>query len=324
MGKVLPESAGQVGVVIPAHNAATYIGEAIESVLSQTHGDVRCIVVNDRSTDDTDAIARGYPSVMTIRSERPGVAAARNLGARRAGTELLAFLDADDFWEPERLAAGMEKLEEGFDAALCGSLVSDEALRPIGRISMRPASPTPEQMLLGECQLVSCSSNLLVRTAVFHAVGGWNEALSTSADWDLLIRLAAHSRIGYTDEPLVRYRRHAFGMSRDVRLMEAEMRVAYDSALARLGSGLHARRTRRRALGALERMLAGSHFAAGNRAEFMRCAARSVAHDPRNLSYFARRLVSAPRARNEDPLLRSLQPSAAAPRPESAEVARDR
>jgi glycosyltransferase involved in cell wall biosynthesis len=94
-----------VSVVIPAHNAEAYLDAAIDSVAAQTHDRVEIIVVDDASTDRTAAVAARYGGRLRyeLQSHR-GSAAARNRGARLATGPYLAFLDADDVWEPEKLA----------------------------------------------------------------------------------------------------------------------------------------------------------------------------------------------------------------------------
>ena len=99
----MPASLPSVSVIVPAFNEASRIGAAIESVLSQTVAATEIIVVDDGSTDDTAAIAAGYP-VSVVRQANCGISAARNRGFRAATGTWLALLDADDLWQPERLA----------------------------------------------------------------------------------------------------------------------------------------------------------------------------------------------------------------------------
>lgn len=93
----------EVSVVIPVHNGAKYLGEAIESVRSQSLSAAQLLVVDDGSTDDSAAVARSFAGVEYIFQENGGAAAARNNGARHARHEFLAFLDADDLWTPQKL-----------------------------------------------------------------------------------------------------------------------------------------------------------------------------------------------------------------------------
>lgn len=114
-----------LSVVIPTWNRAHVVGEAIESALSQRAGQVEVIVADDASTDDTASLlARRFgPSIHVLRlPRRRGPGAARNVGARRASGELVAFLDSDDIWLQGKLDAEMRAFERFPEAE---ALVSD-------------------------------------------------------------------------------------------------------------------------------------------------------------------------------------------------------
>jgi glycosyltransferase involved in cell wall biosynthesis len=95
--------AESITVLIPAYNEASRIGAAIESVLGQTHRPSEILVIDDGSTDQTAAIAAGYPGVRVISQENAGISSARNHGFRAATGDWIALLDADDLWLPDRL-----------------------------------------------------------------------------------------------------------------------------------------------------------------------------------------------------------------------------
>lgn len=97
-------TAETVSVVIPAHNAAAFLAEAVASVRAQTVPVTEIIVVDDGSTDATPAVIAAL-GVRSLRKEKGGAAAARNRGAELATGEWLAFLDADDLWLPGKQAA---------------------------------------------------------------------------------------------------------------------------------------------------------------------------------------------------------------------------
>ncbi len=91
--------------VIPVFNGASFLAEAVDSALGQTHPPLEVIVVDDGSTDDTQGIAeRLVPHIRYIRQENAGAPAARNTGILAARGEFIAFLDSDDLWHPEKLA----------------------------------------------------------------------------------------------------------------------------------------------------------------------------------------------------------------------------
>src|SRR5262244_3231712 len=99
MGELLP-----ISVVIPAYNAAAFIAEALESVRAQTRAAAEVIVVDNGSTDASPRLAEAAGACV-LRLERPGVSRARNVGIRAATQPWIAFLDADDLWQPDKLAA---------------------------------------------------------------------------------------------------------------------------------------------------------------------------------------------------------------------------
>jgi glycosyltransferase involved in cell wall biosynthesis len=110
------ESNKPISVIIPVFNGERFLAEAIKSVLGQTLPAAEVIVVDDGSTDGSSEIAHGFgPSVHYIRQTNQGPAAARNVGVNAARGQMLAFLDADDFWLPEKLAKQSAMLQQQGD-----------------------------------------------------------------------------------------------------------------------------------------------------------------------------------------------------------------
>src|SRR5262245_4502278 len=112
-----------VSVVIPAHNAAATIGETLLSVRSQTHRMLEILVIDDGSTDGTADIARDHAAldsrIRLVRQKNGGVAAARNRGIEEAAADLVAFVDADDLWAPDKIEKQIAVLrKEGPSVAL--------------------------------------------------------------------------------------------------------------------------------------------------------------------------------------------------------------
>ena len=108
-----------VSAIIPGYNCAQYIERAINSVLDQTYPNIECIVVNDGSADETGAVARRFGSRITVIDQKNGGAsAARNTGITHATGELIAFLDADDYWLPEKITKQVEVMHSHPDVVL--------------------------------------------------------------------------------------------------------------------------------------------------------------------------------------------------------------
>ena len=101
-----------VSIIMPAHNREAYIGEAVESALSQDYENVELIVVDDGSTDRTYEILSDFGErIRLFRQHNAGPGAARNRGLDHAGGEFIAFLDSDDVWAPGKLRAQVSHLQ---------------------------------------------------------------------------------------------------------------------------------------------------------------------------------------------------------------------
>ena len=114
------ERAPRVSVVIPSFNRAGMIEEAIGSVLAQTYENFELIVIDDGSTDNTPLVLENYGNrVLSYRQRNGGVSAARNKGIESATGSLIAFLDSDDLWLPEKLACQVDFFDTHPDAMIC-------------------------------------------------------------------------------------------------------------------------------------------------------------------------------------------------------------
>ena len=101
----------QVSVIIPARNATRFIRRAVVSVLAQSHPPSETVIVDDDSEDDlVGALAPYGEKLRLVSTDRRGAARARNRGIDATGGDCLAFLDADDYWEPDKLARQLEML----------------------------------------------------------------------------------------------------------------------------------------------------------------------------------------------------------------------
>jgi len=293
-----------VSVIIPTYNHAVFLSEALESVFAQTCSPLEVIVVDDGSTDGTADVLCGYERrIRVLRQANRGVAAARNAGASVASGELLALLDADDMWLPAKLERQIARLDSEPEVGLvhCGVAEVDGRGRQFrARLDGMEGSVSTEMLFFRRGVILGGGSAAVVRRAAFLDVGGFDEALSTSADWDLYYRLARRYPVGFVPEVLVRYRVHGGNMHRNVRAMARDMLAAYAKVFAEQDPELQ--RLRHRAYGRLHSMLAGSFFRAGEYRRFARHAGASVAARPGQVGYFAgypvralRRCVSASR-----------------------------
>ena len=277
-------TASSVSAVIPVHNGAAYVAEAVRSALAQTRPPIECLVIDDGSTDATPDVVRELgDQVRYERQERAGVSAARNRGARLARGALVGFLDHDDVWLPTKLERQLESLRDPTTTlALCAVEVVDERGTAQATKRLRARTDLLTGMLTFDgTETVSCSSAGLVRREELLRMGGFDPALSMSADWDLLFRMLLAGPVAYVDDALVRYRVHGENMSRDIATMEHDMTFAFAKAFAdpRLPDAL--RHRRRHAHARLYRMLSGSYADSGQWTAAIRTIAIALRHDPR-------------------------------------------
>jgi glycosyltransferase involved in cell wall biosynthesis len=169
-----------ISVIMPAYNAAPYVGEAIDSVLSQDYEPIELIVADDGSDDGTGEIVKSYSAVRYFFQPNAGNGAARNRAIREARGDFFAFVDADDRFTPGKLTLQKEALDADPTLDMVFGMVRefmspelDEAVRR----SIRPPAPEPMPWL---------SPNvMLIRRAAFERVGLFSDSLrvAVTVDW---------------------------------------------------------------------------------------------------------------------------------------------
>lgn len=206
------------------------------------------IVVDDGSTDGTaEALDREFGSrIVVLRQANAGVSAARNAGLSRASGSILAFLDSDETWEPEKVARQLAWLDARPDhgMVLCDVRWFDAAGRFLGVFRRRRFLPRDGEVLSDVLmQPALIPSTVMMRRAVYEDVGGFDESLPTAEDIDLHIRIAARWRIGVLEEPLVNLVRGQ-GLSSAPRSC-LDYVGAMERAIARVGDRIDAGTARR-------------------------------------------------------------------------------
>lgn len=268
----------QVAVIIPAHNAARWVADAIASVHAQgIEPPPDVVVVTDRCSDDTAGIAHRL-GARIIDSPSPGPAAARNAGVAASTARLIAFLDADDVWPPGSLAPRLALLDADPDAALVfgdcrqfddhgeGQCPHDRTLFEEGGLDAaffgHPSNVSDALLKLLEADFVTTGS-VAMRRSVFEQLGGFDAGLGLVEDLDLWLRAAGRHPILWHPALALLRRRHGSNLSRDA----MRMQQAYLDVLARLATrpeGLplqaHINRLRRKGL----RTMARLHLRAGH------------------------------------------------------------
>lgn len=196
--------------MIPTRNRwQTLVRFGLRAALSQRHVSVEVVVVDDHSASAPPAADEllGDPRVHLVRrSEWGGVAVARNAGIERARGDWIAFLDDDDLWAPDKLAAVVGAAERaGADFGYSSVLEVDSRLRPVVVLDAIP--PTGLRAALRDGNgIYAVASNVVVRRTLLERIGGFDERFSTVADWEIVQRLAREGRPCAVGEPLVAYR----------------------------------------------------------------------------------------------------------------------
>jgi glycosyltransferase involved in cell wall biosynthesis len=278
----------RVSVIIPTHNHARFVGQAIESALAQTLPPREIIIVDDGSTDDTPRVLEGYADrVSVIRQQNQGVAVARNAGVKLAMGDLVAFLDADDVWLPAKLERQVRRFlsEPELGLVHCGMEEIDASgSRLTQKVDGMEGWVADELLLFRRPVILGGGSGAMIPRTVFEEVGGFDTALSTSADWDLYYRIARQYQVGFVAEVLLQYRLHGSNMHSNIRSMKRDMLHGYDKAFNNPVGQLNW--LRRRAYGNLHSVLAGSFFSAGDYREFCEHAIKSILLTPEQISHF--------------------------------------
>ncbi|MGH7223717.1 MAG: glycosyltransferase family 2 protein [Gemmataceae bacterium] len=196
-----------VSVIIPCYNQARYLPSAIESTLAQSYAPIEIIVVNDGSPDDTEKVARAFGErILYIVRRNGGVSAARNTGIARAGGRFLKFLDADDHLHPEQIAWQMEALAGREDAVAVTATRVYRDGKPQEHLDLLPTAKALLPDFFREYACGGLKAWLLPATLV-RAVGGFDESLRFTEDWEFLIRMGLQGAQLFTDQRIGCYYR---------------------------------------------------------------------------------------------------------------------
>jgi glycosyltransferase involved in cell wall biosynthesis len=210
-----------VSVVIPVYNAARYVGEALDSLQTQTFKDYEVIVVNDGSDDreELESVLKSHPLPLTyISQENKGVSAARNRGVTIARGEFYVQLDADDQLMPDYLEVQLGILKDNPDVSLVypnATIIGDGAKARLEFMDVSPSEGdvTFESLVRQKCVVMTC---VTARMSAIRDAGMFDESIRSCEDFDLWLRIVQNGgRIIYHRRPLVLYRRHEGSLSSD-------------------------------------------------------------------------------------------------------------
>ena len=217
-----------VSVVITAYQAARWLPATLASVMAQTYPHWEVVLIDDGSTDDTvDRIADFRSRIRYFHQPNAGMAAARNAGLAFANGVYVALLDADDLWEPDKLATQVRVAEANPASGLivCDGVVFDDATDAELRTHLirddsvrRSLAAAPDGMVTLQChrsmiQLnpVACPAQTLIPRSVLDTIGPLGDYLSQ--DYDCWLRISQQYPVTFHADRLVRRRRHTTSMT---------------------------------------------------------------------------------------------------------------
>lgn len=226
-----------ISVIVPAYNAENFIGETLNSVLSQTYRNIEVLVVDDGSQDRTPEIVKAFVQkderVILLQQTNAGVAAARNLAIQISRGEYIAPLDADDIWYPEKLEKQVQcflEADESVGLVYAWSVSIDEE----GKIFWHSKTVKLDRINYVEgdvftalvySNFISNASVPLIRRTCLDRVGGYNDQLKAQnaqgcEDWDLSLRIAEFYQFRVVPEFLIGYRQVIGSMGSNCKAME--------------------------------------------------------------------------------------------------------
>ncbi|MDP2790400.1 MAG: glycosyltransferase family A protein [Rectinemataceae bacterium] len=196
-----------VSVIIPLYNKARFIEKTLRSVIAQEYADFEVIVIDDGSKDDgaDRAEALGDIRIKVLRFPNGGVSTARNRGIQSARSEFVAFLDADDYWEPQFLSSLLMAFKKNPEvvAAFCAILEGSARINRMPKVGSI-IEDYPKWFIRTNGRGL-WSSNLMARKDALERAGGFPEGVQNGEDTDTWFRLSFQGPIAYIPKALARY-----------------------------------------------------------------------------------------------------------------------
>jgi len=207
----------KVSVIIPLYRGEAFIRDTLRSALGQTYPNIEIVVVNDGCPGESEETISDFlndPRIKYIKQRNQGVAAARNTGIRASSGELIAFLDQDDLWLPEKLALQVQRFRGNPKVGLVHGnvrLVDKEGQRILEREDRWDADA---RLATGHCFPVLFDKNRLAMLTVcmrrdcFDTIGPFREDIPGVDDYEYWLRLSRRYTFAHIDQPLALYRLH--------------------------------------------------------------------------------------------------------------------
>jgi glycosyltransferase involved in cell wall biosynthesis len=204
-----------VSVILPVYNREALIARAVESVLAQTWRPLELLVVDDGSTDGTRAVLETFGDRITVLEQRHGGAyAARNLALRHAHGQLVAFIDSDDVWLPDKLSRQVPLLQRPEVGLVFGdALHVPERKRTCFQVSPPARGRTADRFAFAN---FVPTITVLARRSCLEDAGGFSEENEISCDYLMWFRIALRHELDYVDDVVAEYTVHPGGISYDL------------------------------------------------------------------------------------------------------------
>lgn len=274
-------------IVLPTYNRAFYLNEALASVFAQTYTDYELIVIDDGSTDKTPEVIRQYgPRLRFFHQKNQGRSAARNFGIRQAHGELIAFLDSDDHWLPDKLQRQAAFFEHHPGISfLYGhvNMISDngsflDALTAETQALWARSHEKGETYENWALQCCCFLSSVVIRKTHLDKVGEFDSLMEPNEDLDLYLRIAREGKIGFLEgKPLTDYRVHP-GNSGNERLARSAVQVA-TKHLERLTSVHPSQEGQNRLVRNFYLLMSRSHFVLQETSKGRECFMKALRQD---------------------------------------------
>lgn len=299
-----------VDIITPAYNAARFLPVAIDSVIAQTFQDWRILLIDDGSTDDTEAVVAPYldrlgPKLLYIKQPNAGLPAARNAAIRASTAEFLALLDADDIWLPSRLEESLKSFQSDPEIGMSYGFVSRVDQNGTVIDTFTNAQKHGQGWIAPYIYMrmvdLPCPT-IMFRRQCIDQVGFFDETLRATEDRDLWLRLALKYKVALAPHLIAHYRVSAASMTTDpYRMLSAQLRFI-EKHYGSPGCGWMARRV---ALARIYKQLAEALEARRQRWGALKSAMRALLLNPldaRNARTAASLLLRLPgRARRSRP-----------------------
>ena len=211
-----------ISVVIPSYNRKDFLKRSIDSAINQTKKPLEIIVVDDGSTDGTEAMIKSdYDFVKFIKQKNKGVSAARNIGIKVSIGEWICFLDSDDEWKKDKLEKQINAMKSnpGYKFFHSNEIWIKNGLRINQKKKHKKYGGDIFDKCLDICRI--SPSSVMIDKTVFDEVGTFNEDLVVCEDYELWLRICDKYRVFFIDEPLIiKYGGHQGQLSYSIESIE--------------------------------------------------------------------------------------------------------